>query len=337
MSGPVADAPPAPIQDPTEDNDPPPPYPAPGRVRRSSRRSRRHGPTHAQLSSAESESYEDAEETTPFLSGPGGVGVGVGRRPRSGSHLSTTSVAPSLAQTIASIFRGHMDDEEGDGACRLPEDDEEGLGSGGMVVEQQRLGGRGRGLQLQLRRYLRPLTKRVYYRALFHLYVVNFPFALAAFLFAFVFTVTGTTLLVALPLGALLCFCNLVGVRTFSRAELALQTKFHTPLAYPPPYPPRPIFIRTRESLGTGGAPVPEPSFYKNAYAMFTDATSYQALFYFIVIKPCITLVLSLALLALGLPAIVLVAPAPMAFRAIRKLGVWQANVALEGLYWVVR
>lgn len=31
---------------------------------------------------------------------------------------------------------------------------------------------------------------------------------------------TGTTLLVALPLGALLCFFNLLGVRTFSRGEV---------------------------------------------------------------------------------------------------------------------
>ncbi|KAJ7860325.1 hypothetical protein B0H13DRAFT_1901024 [Mycena leptocephala] len=91
----------------------------------------------------------------------------------------------------------------------------------------------------------------------------------------------------ALPLGALLCFFNLLGV---------------------PPYPPRPIFTRMREPL-VAGVPVPETSFYKNAYAMFTDPTSYQALFYFLVVKPSITLLLSLGLLVVGVPAIILVGP----------------------------
>ncbi|KAF7288998.1 hypothetical protein MIND_01416600 [Mycena indigotica] len=290
-------------------SDPPPPYP-----RRTRHSGRHHDHTHTQTVSVES---DDDNEATPFLShhhGPRQNGPG---RPRSNSAVS---VAPSLAQTIASIF--HIDDDEGDGDCRLPEDAESG-----MVVQQD-----PQQTDFAWRRYFRPLTRSVYYQALFHLYVVNFPFALAAFLFAFVLTVTGTTLLVVLPLGVLLCFLNLVGVRAFARGELALQTRFHSPLAYPAPYPPRPIFVRHHDS-GHG----PEPSFYKNAKALFTDSTSYQALFYFIVVKPCITLVLSLALLMLGLPAIVLVLPAPMAFRAIRKLGVWQANVAVEGLYLVVR
>ncbi|KAG6821679.1 hypothetical protein H0H92_001442, partial [Tricholoma furcatifolium] len=98
----------------------------------------------------------------------------------------------------------------------------------------------------------------------------------------------------ALPLGAILCFFDLLGARAFARGELYLQTKFHSPLAYPPPHPPRPIFTRTRDPTpaelehGHGGAPgapplpVLERSFYKNTYAMFTDPTSYQALFYFL-------------------------------------------------------
>jgi hypothetical protein len=82
---------------------------------------------------------------------------------------------------------------------------------------------------------------------------------------------------------------------------------------------------------------VRERSFYKNTYAMFTDSTSYQALFYFLVIKPAITLLISLGLVVVGLPLIVLILPAPAALRAIRKIGVWQANVAIEGLYFAVR
>lgn len=194
-------------------------------------------------------------------------------------------------------------------------------------------------------RYFRPLGHKAYYRALFHLAVVNFPYALAAWVYLFVFTVAGTTLLMALPLGALLCFFNLIGARAFARGELALQSRFHGPLAYPAPYPPRPIFIRRREAtsaeveagFAAAGDLVPERSFYKNAYAMFTDPTSYQALFYFLVIKPSITIIFSLMVIIFVLPALVLVFPAPAALRAVRRLGIWQANVAIEGLYLAVR
>ncbi|KAJ7131609.1 hypothetical protein C8R46DRAFT_1141019 [Mycena filopes] len=350
MSPPPQPLPPAtPPPPPGEDlNDPPPPYPS--RTRRSRRPNRRQIQTsslHGQISSTDSHSdYEaltspqaddgelDASETTPFLPGARRT------RPRSGSHpsvVSSVSVAPSLAQTIASLFRTDDDDEEE----REREEGPEGALEDGLLFsagEPPEVHTRPAGFwsRRAWRRYFRPLRRKVYYLSLFHLYVVNFPFALAAFLFTVVFTVTGTTLLVALPLGALLCFFNLLGVRTFARGELALQTKFHTPLAYPAPYPPRPIFTRTRE-VTASGTPVPETSFYKNTYAMFTDPHSYQALFYFLVIKPSITLLLSLLLLALGVPALVLVAPAPMAFRAIRRLGIWQANVAVEGLYLAVR
>jgi len=70
---------------------------------------------------------------------------------------------------------------------------------------------------------------------------------------------------------------------------------------------------------------------------MFTDPTSYQALFYFIVVKPSITILLSFFLLVFVVPAMILVLPAPAALRAVRKLGAWQANVAIEGLYLAVR
>lgn len=75
----------------------------------------------------------------------------------------------------------------------------------------------------------------------------------------------------------------------------------------------------------------------KNLIPQFTDPTSYQALFYFLVIKPAITLLISLGLIIVGLPLIILILPAPAALRAIRKIGIWQANVAIEGLYFAVR
>jgi len=183
------------------------------------------------------------------------------------------------------------------------------------------------------------MGRKAYYSAAFHLLVVNFPFALLAWVYLFVFTLTGTTLLVVLPLGALLCFLDLLGARAFSRAELALQSTFHGPLVSIP-YPSRPIFYRlqdTRFDVETGASVRYDTSFYHNAYAMFTDATTYQSLFYFLVIKPGITLLLGISLVVLVPVSFVLVLPAPAVLRVTRRLGIWQANVAVEGLYFAVR
>ena len=148
----------------------------------------------------------------------------------------------------------------------------------------------------------------------------------------------------ALPLGAVLCFVDLLGARTLARGELALQTAFHGPLSYPVPNPPLPIFGRTRAptpaQLEAGmrpGASVPETSFYRNTYAMFTDPTSYQALFYFLVLKPGITVLMFLFFIVLVPIATVLVVPLPAVLRLARRVGIWQANVAVEGLYYAAR
>ncbi|KAF9000496.1 hypothetical protein BDQ17DRAFT_1400536 [Cyathus striatus] len=341
----------------TQLHDPPPPYPSRERRRRRLTVSRtgasasEDAPPHAALPQPWA-TYEDEEatETTPFLS-PGSSRRTQTRtgRPRSYSHTSTLSAAPSLARTVLSLFDTAADTKP------VP-----------TTITKTRA---GTVLHLMMdkhpcppsayemptktiyqsilslsswRRYFRPLVRMPYYRALFHLLVLNFPYALVAWVYLFVFTVTGTTLLVALPLGALLCFFNLLGARAFARGELALQTTFHTPLSYPPSTPPRPIFTRLREPTaaelenGIRGL-VWERSFYKNSWAMFTDPTSYQSLFYFLVIKPAITIIFSLLLLVFVVPAMVLILPAPAALRATRRLGRWQGNVAVEGLYLAVR
>ncbi|KAG6872928.1 hypothetical protein C0995_005186 [Termitomyces sp. Mi166 len=341
--------------------DPPPPYPS--RERRRSRASRHSQRTqtlpHPQFSSLDSHSDQDVRMSSqvPATSHPfpdeheegdereaaeqaGPVTPTHTRRymgrPRSFSHGSATSVAPSLAQTMISMFRteDHEDDMVcGVGAVYLPL-------SGEDEQDQQ-----SRTQMGAWRRYFRPLTSKAYYSSLFHLVAINFPYALAAWIYLFVFTVAGTTLLMALPLGAILCFFNLIGARAFAKGELYLQSRFHYPLSYPAPYPPRPIFTRRREAtsaevemgVAAAGDLVSERSFYKNSYAMFTDPTSYQALFYFLVIKPSITIVFSLVILVFVLPALILVLPAPAALRAVRRLGIWQANVAIEGLYLAVR
>jgi hypothetical protein len=46
---------------------------------------------------------------------------------------------------------------------------------------------------------------------------------------------------------------------------------------------------------------------------------------------------LSLCLVIFVPLAFVLVLPAPAVLRAVRKLGTWQAHVAIEGLYFAVR
>ncbi|KIY53619.1 hypothetical protein FISHEDRAFT_32936 [Fistulina hepatica ATCC 64428] len=343
-------------------NDPPPPYPS--RRSRGTRTSRRR--TGAQeydtLSALQSritqvpstDSHSDGEalvvaedpeteptETTPFLSPSPRY-----FRPRSVSHSSTiyssTSAAPSLAQTLVSLF------QDDDGECdqlneREPLIERTQLEEESADAEvRPRRGGILSGVAW--RRYFRPMSQIHYYKSLLHLYILNFPYALAAWVYLFVFTLTGTTLLLALPLGAVFLFVDLIGARAFARGELFLQWYFHRPLAYPPPYPPRPIFSRLREASVTeieAGTPpgtlVPERSFYKNTYSMFTDPTSYQALFYFIVVKPAITLTLTLALLVIGLPALLFPLTNPAALRAIRHLATWQANVAIEGLYLAVR
>ncbi|KAG2016504.1 hypothetical protein CC2G_009668 [Coprinopsis cinerea AmutBmut pab1-1] len=367
--------------------DPPPPYPDPTRPRRQHRGTRRPGSsprlqTIQRLSSTDSYSdYEGGLRQNLSMSASSGPNTDDDiegderdrarmfltpspllrtsnmhhhhhhhhdrQRARSVSQMSTLSAAPSLAQTVLSLFQVDPEDEEG--GIFLPEE--------GIDTMADEHGDRGSLHSMRhefscfslasWERYFRPMGRPLYWRALVHLLVINFPFALAAWVYLFVFTLTGTTTLVALPLGALLCFLNLLGARAFARAELELQTQFHSPLSYPTPYPPRPIFTRYREltaqEIESGRMPylrtglVKERSFYKNAYSMFTDPTSYQALFYFIVIKPAITLGLLLFVLVFVLPCLVLVLPAPAALRAVRKLGKWQGNVAVEGLYYAVR
>ncbi|KIM75745.1 hypothetical protein PILCRDRAFT_78548, partial [Piloderma croceum F 1598] len=264
--------------------------------------------------------------------------------------VSYASAASSLAQTVISLFQEESD-EEGDGGAGtvgettdveydvLSDIDRPGDCEQDYDPAQRR--------QYSLfsrrawKRYFRPMTRRVYYMALFHLLVLNFPYALAAWVYLFVFTLTGTTLMIALPLGTVLCFFDLLGARAFSRGELALQSTFHSPLAYAAPYPPRPIFTRLRAPTASEieaglDSTTYETSFYKNAYSMFTDSTSYQALFYFLVIKPSITLIFSISLIILFPISFLLVLPAPAFLRAMRKLGIWQANVAIEGLYLAV-
>ncbi|KAG9124950.1 hypothetical protein FRC07_009584 [Ceratobasidium sp. 392] len=196
-------------------------------------------------------------------------------------------------------------------------------------------------------RYFAALSRRVYWRALLHLMVINFPFALAAWVLLFCGVVLGTTLLITLPFGVVFWFLTLFLSRSFARAELHLQSKFHRPLRVAPADPPRPIFYRPRpaedieRALTEPGTevdvdPTIETSFLKNSYSMmpvkFMDPSSFQPLFYFLVIKASITLVVTPLVLALAPVCMILVLPAPAMLRIVRRVGAWQANLAIEAL-----
>ena len=167
--------------------DPPPPYPSRerrSRIVRSSRgRSGRIQTSHdVRISSYgdENATAREPDETTPILS----------TRPRSHSHTSTMSAAPSLAHTVFSLFQFESDDGVTlhDGA-----DDGQLLSLGndnGSLQSSQTHSFSSAGLK----RYFRPLIRKSYYAALFHLMVVNFPYALAAWVYLFIFTVVRCSL-----------------------------------------------------------------------------------------------------------------------------------------------
>ena len=179
---------------------------------------------HQQFESDEQDG--DATETTPLL-GPSGssprvpvrLPAGIMGRQRTLSLTSTVrsthSVAPSLAQTVLSAFNPERDCDV-DADCDDPHQDSSEssqstpldsptLRHSGPLDDQQRafvaelIGqrvDRRRDLSwaARWRRYYRPLGKRAYYASLFHLLVLNFPYALLAWIYLFVFTVVRTLL-----------------------------------------------------------------------------------------------------------------------------------------------
>jgi hypothetical protein len=185
-------------------NDPPPPYPS--RERRT-RRTRRHAHSHNVEMEPDPEGFpEDAAateagETAPLLEAMPRVAV---RRQRTVSQSTGASVSPSLAQTVVSAFRIELDsdlDYDGEGEERVEEEwgevegEESRRGRRAQLVvdgeHMERLGGSRRrrtGYRAKLRRYWHPVMRRAYWAALFHLVVLNFPYALIAAVFLFVFT-----------------------------------------------------------------------------------------------------------------------------------------------------
>ena len=172
-------------------HDPPPPYPS------RDRRQRRRRPT-VEISSADSDDFtfpspaahtpprpHHPDETTPLL----GVSTTPARRPRTMSLSSAASMSPSLAQTVVSAFRMDLDSDAEDAyepshgppaVGTLPNDH---LPHATGVTRR-----RPRGCRARLGHYFRPIGRRAYWSALLHLLVYNFPYALLAWVYLFVFT-----------------------------------------------------------------------------------------------------------------------------------------------------
>ena len=165
--------------------DPPPPYPS-----RERRHRRRRTAVEASCTDSDDLAYlgtgtahatPHVDETTPLL----GVSSPT-RRPRTMSLSSAASISPSLAQTVVSAFRMDLDSDE--------EDESHGRHTVATVPEDRLTHApvltrhRPRGCHARWRNYFRPIGRRAYWSALLHLLVINFPYALLASIYLFVFT-----------------------------------------------------------------------------------------------------------------------------------------------------
>lgn len=164
-------------------NDPPPPYPSPERRSRTLRTSRRHAqraalhiPTRTTLDPDAAEQalhpHFPPSETTPLLR--------PSRRRRANSHASTIVSSSSFTQTVLSFCQ----DSESESDVQMQRNEHQDLvGRGGTQVP-----GRWSRRKRAWARYFRPMGRKAYYAAVFHLLVLNFPFALVAWIYLFVFT-----------------------------------------------------------------------------------------------------------------------------------------------------
>jgi hypothetical protein len=151
--------------------DPPPPYPAGSRTGRRARgnttRSSRRAAQISDDSQVGTLSLDSGgeSETSPLL--------GARRRPRTTSHSSTVHSVHSLAHTVLSLFA---------------EPETHSLIAPVAVVPSTA----DLPFFERAKRYFRPMTRKVYYAALFHLLLLNFPYELAAWIFLFAGTLVSS-------------------------------------------------------------------------------------------------------------------------------------------------
>lgn len=128
------------------------------------------------------------------------------------STRSAVSVAPSLAQTVVSLFADdYGSDEEAEecaprrGRAELLSPSLSRVGAPLPVrmaddSDVEGVSPARRPVRSRIRKYFRPLARRAYYAALFHLLAINFPYAVLAWVYLFVFTLVRPVH--RLPLGA---------------------------------------------------------------------------------------------------------------------------------------
>ena len=184
-------------------SDPPPPYPSPERRLRALRTSRRH-PHRAHIATRSTPSSLDSDalpqhaasptnphffpvhggpsETTPLLHS-------FSRRRRANSHASTAVSSASFTQTILSFCQDSEDDPDIDVFAALGD---EHLGQRNPLDRDGHarnvLPSRPGRWKRAWARYFRPMGRKAYHTAVFHLMVLNFPYALIAWVYLFVFT-----------------------------------------------------------------------------------------------------------------------------------------------------
>ncbi|OWT39200.1 hypothetical protein C362_02790 [Cryptococcus neoformans Bt1] len=219
------------------------------------------------------------------------------------------------------------------------------------------------------KRFWRPVGKGEYWASVFHLVFLNFPLALLVWPPLVVGTLAGTALLITLPIGAVVWWITLFIARSAARLETIMQTYYHplpsfklppyhpifhlplapsplpTPLPSPTSVPSSPSHLHCHHSTNSTHSlhdeenpttPIPtqqwDKRFTKCSYAMFLDHYSYSSLSYFLLIKPVITLFSTIVIVVVLVLGGVSVVGLPMALRAIKRWGRWQAEVAMENL-----
>ena len=186
-------------------NDPPPPYPSPERrsrilrTRRHPQRAPAHISARSTLSSLDSDALAEQavspnlhprlfpSETTPLL-------PSVSRRQRANSHASTVVSSSSFTQTILSFCCDSDSEPDVDIFEALRDEHrshQDSVGRDGHV----RNPGRWSRHKRAWARYFRPMGRKAYHASVFHLMVVNFPYALIAWIYLFVFTLVGVRFL----------------------------------------------------------------------------------------------------------------------------------------------
>ncbi|KAF8325182.1 uncharacterized protein EI90DRAFT_3129023 [Cantharellus anzutake] len=258
-------------------------------------------------------------------------------------HTTTiTEPPPSYADSVRRAKRArHRASISSSGTFPDPENDEDNLVSERSPLLQNVAGVHGSRQQQhqarvqsapsrRLRKYFRPLRRKAYWLPVLHLILLNFLFALVAWLYLFLGVLIGTTLLLTLPLGTLIWWLTLIGSRFFADAEIRMQSYFH---GIQPPPQRRAVFHQPPVEIDPeSGIPI-QRTFLQNSYDMFLDwEGSYIPIFHFLVVKAPITLVLTIFALVVIPPAVILIIPAPYVLRLFRRIGKWQALIAVEGL-----